>query len=97
MKCLGRFQLKRAYFDGEHVQRFPFTRDFRQWLTNVAASDCSLAARIQHLREQFGGCRFPICSRYGDHRRFTEAPAEFERSEERRVGKECRSRWLLYY
>src|SRR3712207_9236623 len=32
-----------------------------------------------------------------DHRRLERGAAAFERSEERRVGKECRSRWSPYH
>ena len=77
-KCADRFQLKRAHFDGEQVELLLFARDFRERFADVAASDGALAARIQHLRKQFGRRRFSVRARNGDDRRVAELPAQFE-------------------
>src|SRR5947207_528797 len=50
------FQLKRAHFNREHVEQLLFTGNFGERFADVATSDCSLPAGIQHLRQQFGRC-----------------------------------------
>src|SRR5438445_10751531 len=72
------------------------TRYWRDWSSDVCSSD--LDHRLQHLDQ---GERRPVHAREragegGDRSRelsLRDQPAGADRSEERRVGKECRSRW----
>ena len=77
-KCADRFQLERAHFNRQHVQRLLFARDLRKWLADVAASDRSLTAGIQHLSEEFGRRGFAVRACHGDHWHFAEAPTQLE-------------------
>ena len=52
-ESLDRLQLERTHFYREHIELLFFPRHFRERLTNVSAGNCPLAARVQHLREQF--------------------------------------------
>ncbi|KAG0505079.1 MAG: hypothetical protein Udaeo_15980 [Candidatus Udaeobacter sp.] len=72
------FQLERAHFNRQHVQRLLFTRDLRKWFTDVAARDCSLAAGIQHLRQQFCRCGFSVRACYRNDWDFAGAPTQLE-------------------
>src|SRR5687768_17933161 len=81
------------------------TRCSRDWSSDVCSSDLTHLRRLGQLRlrevfESFNSQLVP--SVLFDYERFSEmyrgAPAEevatgLARSEERRVGKECRSRW----
>ncbi len=77
-KSFDCFQLKRTHFDCEHVELFFFPRDFRERLADVAASDCPLSARVQHLRKQLGRGRLAVRARDGDDWEFAGPPAELE-------------------
>src|SRR2546429_1351262 len=85
------------------------TRCSRDWSSDVCSSDLlghahveaeavvagGLAVagrRLQHLRRQRRAQRLRI-----DHLAALEAALVQQRSEERRVGKECRSRWSPYH
>src|SRR2546429_6688787 len=66
----------------------------RDWSSDVCSSDLALenenrvlANEIQQMRERMVGLRDTL-------HRFSERE---QRSEERRVGKECRSRWSPYH
>ena len=63
-----RFELKRAHFDGEHVEVTLFARDFAERLADVAAGDRALAAGVQHLREQLRRGRLAVRAGDGDDR-----------------------------
>src|SRR3712207_9135646 len=52
---------------------------------------------INTSRERMGYPGFPMPASYPDFPHHTQIAAYFERSEERRVGKECRSRWSPYH
>src|SRR5438132_4278783 len=78
MKSADSFQLKRAHFDRQHIEWFLFARYFGERFSDVPASDCSLAARVQHLGEQFGRRCFAVCAGNGDDWNFTGPPTEFE-------------------
>ena len=71
-------QLKRAHFDREHVEQLFFPGNFGKRFANVAASDCSLTAGIQHLRQQFGRCGLAVRACNRDDRHFAEAPPELD-------------------
>jgi hypothetical protein len=75
---LNGFQLKRAHFDREHIEWFFLTRHFRKRFADIAASDRSLPACIQHLGEQFGCRRFAIRTGNGDDWNFAGSPPELE-------------------
>src|SRR3712207_8468691 len=82
------------------------TRYWRDWSSDVCSSDL-----LHPRRRDLGGHREPEERRAGrrrglaglgvarEHvgRQRAVAPAPPERSEERRVGKECRSRWSPYH
>ena len=72
------FELKRAHFNGEHVELFLLARHLGKRFADIAAGDCLLAASIQHLSDQFSRRRFAVRARNSDDWNFTEAPAEFE-------------------
>src|SRR5690349_24761819 len=64
------------------------TRSLRDWSSDVCSSDLGLVARANFAEFIKGELRVDALD------------AKFEvllRSEERRVGKECRSRWLPYH
>src|SRR5204862_1631429 len=61
------------------------TRSLRDWSSDVCSSDLKDADRDEDDRR----------GRRRQHHRL--APELFRRSEERRVGKECRSRWSRYH
>src|SRR5204863_2020918 len=79
------------------------TRSLRDWSSDVCSSDLALEAvqadqvdRLQRTPAAFLGgnaLRFEAHFDILEHR---EPGEERERSEERRVGKECRSRWSPY-
>src|SRR2546430_17660398 len=67
---------------GRVLARVPLRADF---------ADAEVQARVERVQE----AGFPDARLTGEHRL---APAqEVARSEERRVGKECRSRWSPYH
>src|SRR5438105_14081149 len=78
------------------------TRSTRDWSSNVCSSD--LAGRIRSARRDSHGTgregrcpqRYPDAGRDGTISRVV-ARRKDDRSEERRVGKECRSRWAQYH
>src|SRR4029077_10669363 len=72
------FQLERAHFNRQHVQRLLFTRDLRKWLSDIAAGDRSLTAGIQHLRQQFCRRGFSVCACHRNDWDFTGAPTQLE-------------------
>src|SRR5207245_6426601 len=61
------------------------TRCYRDWSSDVCSSDLAALAHI-------GRCQHEI-----DCVRVLGQTATADRSEERRVGKECRSRWSPYH
>src|SRR2546422_8475897 len=82
------------------------TRCSRDWSSDVCSSDLDLVMVEQHYR----GERSYIVKDPATHKYFRFRPLEMmvmeqfdgertpaERSEERRVGKECRSRWSPYH
>jgi hypothetical protein len=77
-KSADPFELKRTHFDGEHVERLLFSRDFGERFANVAASDRSLPAGIQHLSQQFSRRGFAVRARDGDDRHLPGAPTQLE-------------------
>src|SRR2546426_5639984 len=96
-----------GYADFFFSSRRRHTRLQGDWSSDVCSSDLevfgfgpdadkeeSLVVRIwRDLRAADGGVpRFPVCTRAG-----TKAGRSAARSEERRVGKECRSRWSPYH
>src|SRR5438445_13754855 len=72
------------------------TRYWRDWSSDVCSSDlrlghknehaCSAAGEMETVQDQTGLDRFPESDFIRE-----------QRSEERRVGKECRSRWWPYH
>ena len=72
------FQLKRAHFDRQHVEPLVFPHDFAKRFADVTASDCSLAAEIQHLRQQLGRRGLSVRACNGDDRHFAEAPSKLQ-------------------
>ena len=94
---LDRLQLKRAHFDCEHVKWFVSACHLGQRFADVAASDCSLAAGVQHLGEQLGRRGFAVRAGNGDDWNFTELRTEFELADhfdlaQREIAGERRSR-----
>src|SRR5262249_59211251 len=77
------------------------TRLVSDWSSDVCSSDLPLTFPFDHeVVRQLDG--FPIGRGRGDllpvlDLAGVEAPIGVERSEERRVGKECRSRWSPYH
>src|SRR3712207_8072459 len=70
------------------------TRYWRDWSSDVCSSDLPAAAR----RCGAGAARARAASaRTRGGRRHVTRRARAPRSEERRVGKECRSRWSPYH
>src|SRR5262249_58262289 len=76
--------------------RIRHTRLVSDWSSDVCSSDLFHGALRRELRMPYGG-------RYTEARRETvtelrgERDLRHQRSEERRVGKECRSRWAAYH
>src|SRR5439155_9626881 len=64
------------------------TRWPRDWSSDVCSSD--LPETISCPAQQ-------VCRRFSPQAFLTEVRRTFPRSEERRVGKECRSRWSPYH
>ena len=77
-ESLNGLELKRAHFDGQDVEIAIFARDFAKRLADVAAGDRALAARIQHLREQFGRGRLAVRAGDRDNRHVDGTPAQFQ-------------------
>src|SRR5690348_18448298 len=74
------------------------TRWTGDWSSDVCSSD--LVSRIASGLTDFERCRLRQhrCSSDGrEDRRRERHPHGYHRSEERRVGKECRSRWSPYH
>src|SRR5439155_11709611 len=59
-KAADSFQLKRADLERQHIEWSLFPCNFGERFADVAASDCSLAAEVQHLSKQFGRRRFAV-------------------------------------
>src|SRR5271170_8180131 len=59
-------------------------------VTGVQTCDLPIFAHTQHAAGQYAGPLNPPP-------RQSSSPADSDRSEERRVGKECRSRWSPYH
>src|SRR5437660_12843186 len=79
------------------------TRWPRDWSSDVCSSDLyyevgaeisRLEQSIQHMRELRERQRTDLAQA---HSTLAELAAHIERSEERRVGKECRYRWSTYH
>src|SRR5437660_3441628 len=75
------------------------TRWPRDWSSDVCSSDLETRVTVLgHL--QRGGVPTPfdriLATRFGTYAAEMLARGEYNRSEERRVGKECRSRWWPY-
>src|SRR3712207_7880989 len=87
------------------------TRYWRDWSSDVCSSDLRQCARdadadaaraveraLDLLNEAgHGGYGIVVVVRRCDPRAFKRLAAFAQRSEERRVGKECRSRWSPYH
>src|SRR3712207_7332916 len=81
------------------------TRYWRDWSSDVCSSDLSEAALPEPVSEHddarppgvllVGQERAAERRTHAEHRKV--AGAQADRSEERRVGKECRSRWSPYH
>src|SRR3712207_8852854 len=96
--------LQETYF--VFSSRRAHTSFWRDWSSDVCSSDlppysANCTAFIRFLlssrpstRSAFGG-RYYV--RVSVQRKYAKAPAGKYRSEERRVGKECRSRWSPYH
>src|SRR5207245_4314884 len=70
------------------------TRCYRDWSSDVCSSDLRIA--LEHLLRRRRAPVLGAILRVG--RRRLRAPGQAaQRSEERRVGKECRSRWSPYH
>src|SRR2546429_3586669 len=67
------------------------TRCSRDWSSDVCSSDLPEPVPVELLREAYELARLGPTSANGSPARFVF------RSEERRVGKECRSRWSPYH
>src|SRR5206468_7976004 len=69
------------------------TRSDRDWSSDVCSSDLVVVVRVELAGEDLGQQRVSAHHhRRDDHSTEHGRPAQW-RSEERRVGKECRSRW----
>src|SRR5438105_9687790 len=77
-KTLNRLQLEGADLNREHIKLRLVAHDLSQGLSNIAAGDCSLAACIQHLRDQLCSRRFAVSSSDGDDRAFAKLPPELK-------------------
>ena len=75
-KGLDCLELKRADLDRENVKIAILERDFAKRFADIAAGNCALAARVQHLREQFCRRRFAVRPRDRDDRRVDTTPAQ---------------------
>src|SRR3712207_9001151 len=82
------------------------TRYWRDWSSDVCSSDLAVALTLQEASEAGGGeaARLRLNSRPEgrldptvDRDTRLEGVRDDRRSEERRVGKECRSRWSPYH
>src|SRR5258707_9712901 len=83
------------------------TRYWRDWSSDVCSSDLVVNVVQRRLPELQGDrpAQHRCCSlddvydakRVAQHLQFPHYVVNFERSEERRVGKECRSRWSPYH
>src|SRR3712207_9435016 len=71
------------------------TRYWRDWSSDVCSSDLYVTNTVKHFKwEAHGKRRLHAKPAYGEIR---ACKPWLERSEERRVGKECRSRWSPYH
>src|SRR2546428_1918966 len=72
------------------------TRSDRDWSSDVCSSDLEAHVSTKHASPETDAW---ISSPDGHEKRPSraQAPAREGRSEERRVGKECRSRWSPYH
>src|SRR3712207_7549278 len=81
------------------------TRYWRDWSSDVCSSDLGWDSPTQDNLQDIGNVEFlwgrlldSILERCPDNREREQAIVHLEsRSEERRVGKECRSRWSPYH
>src|SRR2546429_5126897 len=71
------------------------TRCSRDWSSDVCSSDLGIEAQAHGADRQAGG--LGVLALAAELGREGLAHAVLERSEERRVGKECRSRWSPYH
>src|SRR2546427_4145557 len=78
------------------------TRFDCDWSSDVCSSDLDGNAEVRHLLLGGKGCELAEMTNLGipvppGLTITTQAWAQYSRSEERRVGKECRSRWSPYH
>src|SRR2546429_5733492 len=93
---------KRFEFD-DAQDAAPGMRQAGAWIDKLVTVDVEAGARLatqhplaQPLGEKAGGPRVFVVLRIVREPHFTRDEAD-DRSEERRVGKECRSRWSPYH
>ena len=93
-ECPDGFELERAHFNCQHIERLFFQRDFTKRLADVAAGDRALAAGIQHLRQQLCRGRFSVRAGNRDDRDVHRSanPTRVHRSFQFRARKNCRQR-----
>src|SRR5438270_7897641 len=77
-KTLDRLQLEGADLNRQHIKVRLIADDLSEGLSNIAAGNGSLAARVQHLRDQFCGRRFTVSSGNRDDRALAKLPAKLE-------------------
>src|SRR5690349_22477812 len=70
------------------------TRSLRDWSSDVCSSDL---AKITEQRSNFLAMTFKLLLSPGCNDQIGHLRSQESRSEERRVGKECRSRWSPYH
>src|SRR5260370_30478680 len=76
------------------------TRFKCDWSSDVCSSDLGMADKLMPPRfilEKFGEQANGIATQKPGESPFAQPFKNFPRSEERRVGKECRSRWSPYH
>src|SRR5947209_16367843 len=74
------------------------TRYWRDWSSDVCSSDLQhLVTKVDAGPPQFEELAASKARVHGQQHRCGQVIAEVDRSEERRVGKECRSRWSPYH
>src|SRR3712207_7521112 len=93
-KCAGE---KHFFFSS----RRRHTRYWRDWSSDVCSSDLGQVVRVRAVAQAAVGVELrEAVVQLGTEARLGPRRAELpgvERSEERRVGKECRSRWSPYH
>src|SRR5436853_1491200 len=97
MLCFTAFLLFFFFFSS----RRRHTRCLSDWSSDVCSSDlddvgCSTPCSAHVTRQPCFGLVQPTSS-LSSLKMLSSEPGSFTRSEERRVGKECRSRWAPYH